>query len=190
MEPSWHPLDKAFADVPHAVIGAVAANQYMPARHTADVDFAVAATDRERVEATLTTAGWTRLHELALREPLTGWAWKAPAGSPVEVIVIPGPWGEELVEAAMQNRLDNLPMATLPHLVALKMVAGRAVDAADITRMLGHCDDVTLEVVRALCRKVLRSAEELEDLEQLIELGRLEYGPDDMNPEGLSELER
>jgi hypothetical protein len=190
VEASWHPLEQAFGDVPHAIIGAVAANQYMPARQTADVDFAVAATDRTKAEAALQTAGWTCLHELALRPPLTGWAWQAPTGRPVEVIIVPSPWGEELVAAAMRNRLGSLPMATLPHLVALKMVAARAIDAADITRMLGHCDDATLELVRAVCHKVLGSEEELKDLEQLIELGRLEYGIESPGPEGPFELGR
>ncbi len=84
----------------------------------------------------------------------------------------------------MRNRLGSLPMATLPHLVALKMIAGRAIDAADITRMLGHCDDATLALVRAVCHKVL-SKEELKDLEQLIELGRLEYGVESPDQTGL-----
>jgi hypothetical protein len=186
VDASWQRLDAAFDDVRHAVIGAVAANHYMPARYTTRVAFAVAATDREKAAVRLTQAGWSRLHELALRAFLTGWAWQAPTAGPIEVIVVPGRWGDKLVDAAMRNCLDNLPIATLPHLVALKMVSGRSVDAGDITRMLGHCDDATLEVVRAVCRKVLGSRD-LVDLERLIELGRLECGPESARPPGPSE---
>ena len=45
---------------------------------------------------------------------------------------------------------------------------------------LGHQDALTLEAVRSVAHRVL-GPEELADLDQLIELGRLEYGP---RPEG------
>jgi hypothetical protein len=168
-------LDSAFGPLPHAVIGAVAANQYMPARQTADIDFALAERDVDSVTAALRQSGWTRLHPLSLRLPLTGWTWETGKKQSVDVITIPGVWGEEVVDTAAAHRVGGLPMATLPHLVALKMVAGRATDAADLTRMLGHQDDLTLETVRAVVRKVVGS-DEMADLDQLIELGRLEYG--------------
>ena len=48
-------------------------------------------------------------------------------------------------------------------------------DLADITRMLGQADEGTLASVREFFRQVLPEAHE--DLESLIELGRLEMGP-------------
>jgi hypothetical protein len=83
----------------------------------------------------------------------------------------------------MANRAANLPMAPLPHLIILKMIAGRTTDAGDIARMLGHQDALTLEAVRTVARRVLEESE-LADLDQLIELGRLEYGrpPMDRGP--------
>jgi hypothetical protein len=78
------------------------------------------------------------------------------------------------VASAQCNLGWGLPLATLSHLVTLKLLAGRAQDGADITRMLGHQDELTIQSVRAVVRKVLGDAE-IEDLDQLIELGRLEY---------------
>jgi len=74
----------------------------------------------------------------------------------------------------MANRASGPPFAGLPHLVILKMIAGRAIDGGEIARLLGHEDALTLEVVRLVARRVL-GAEELIDLDRLIELGRLEY---------------
>lgn len=173
---SWADLDAAFADVAHAVIGAVAANEYMPARYTADLDFAVAGSETDAADQALRRAGWSRRNDLVLRAPLTGSAWTAADGRAVDVITVPDAWGDELVADAMRNRRRGMPMATLPHLVALKLISGRSIDAGDLTRMLGHQDAVALEAVGAVARRVL-AAEELADLERVIELGRLKFGP-------------
>ncbi len=168
-------IDAAFGSVPHAIIGAVAANQFMPARQTMDIDFAIAQRDVDLATEALHAAGWRLQHELVVRPPLAGVTWQSADDQPVDVIIVPGRWGEAVVDSAMANRADGLPMASLPHLVILKMIAGRATDAGDITRMLGHQDALTLEAVRTLARRVLQESE-LADLDQLIELGRLEYG--------------
>jgi hypothetical protein len=178
---SLEELDASFRSVPRAVIGAVAANRFMPPRHTGDIDFAISERDETEAVAVLQEAGWRRHRPLALRPPLTGFAWQTADGSWVDVITVPGGWGQELVDSAMANRARGLPIAALPQLVILKMIAGRSIDAGDISRMLGHQDAITLEAVRAVARRVL-GAEELSDLDQLIELGQLEYRP---RPEGL-----
>lgn len=166
----------AFEDAAFAVIGAVAANQYMPSRSTADIDFAIAQDDETTVTESLIKAGWRRGRALQLRPPLTGWSWATEGGIPVDVISVPGNWGRDLVEKAALNVLDGLPTATLPHLVVLKLFAGRLADGSDISRMLGHQEDPMLQAVRILAGKVLQDPQDLEDLEQLIELGRLEFG--------------
>ncbi|MGP8159691.1 MAG: hypothetical protein ACLQGJ_00490 [Candidatus Dormibacteria bacterium] len=178
---SFEERDASFGSVPRAVIGAVAANRFMPPRHTSDIDFAISERDENDAGTVLRAAGWHRRRPLALRPPVSGFAWQTADGSWVDVITVPGVWGRELVDSAMANRAGGLPVAALPHLVMLKMLAGRSIDAGDISRMLGHQDALTLEAVRMVARKVL-GAEELADLDQLIELGRLEYGP---GPEGL-----
>jgi hypothetical protein len=167
--------DASFGSVPRAVIGAVAANRFMPPRQTRDLDFAVCDRDEAAAGASLEAAGWQRVRPLPLRPPITGFAWHAADGAPVDVITVPGVWGRELVDTAMASREGGAPFATLPHLILLKMIAGRTVDGGDIARMLGHQDALTLEAVRLVARRVL-GPEELQDLDQLIELGRLEYG--------------
>jgi hypothetical protein len=174
IEGKWLLLDRAFGEVPHAVIGAVACNQHMPSRYTADIDFAVAVEQDDEAVAALERAGWSRVRELALRPPLTGWEWRDGDGLPADVIAVPGAFGEALVASARDNLGGGLPLATLSHLVTLKLLAGRAQDAADITRMLGHQDELTLQSVRAVVCKVLGGGQ-LEALDQLIELGWLEY---------------
>ncbi|MGD1052975.1 MAG: hypothetical protein ABR950_04015 [Candidatus Dormibacteria bacterium] len=167
--------DQSFGSVPRAVIGAVAANRFMPPRQTSDLDFAVSDRDEAEAVAALEAAGWRRVRPLVLRPPLGGSAWRAADGAPVDVLTVPGVWGRELVGTAMANREGGPPFATLPHLVLLKMIAGRIVDGGDLARMLGHQDALTQEAVRMVARRVL-GPEELADLERLIELGRLEYG--------------
>jgi hypothetical protein len=174
IEDEWLMLDRAFGVVPHAVIGAIACNQHMPPRHTMDIDFAVAVERAGEAVAALERAGWRLVRTLALRPPLQGWAWRDEDGRPADVIAVPGAFGEALVASAQCNLGWGLPLATLSHLVTLKLLAGRAQDGADITRMLGHQDELTIQSVRAVVRKVLGDAE-IEDLDQLIELGRLEY---------------
>lgn len=166
----------AFGDAGFAVIGAVAANQYMPSRSTADIDFAIAQDNETLVTNRLRQAGWTRGRALQLRPPLTGWSWTTDGHIQVDIISVPGGWGKDLVEKAAQNVLDGLPTVTLPHLVVLKLFAGRMADGGDISRMLGHQEEPMLELVRLLARRLLQDPQDLEDLEQLIELGRLEYG--------------
>ncbi len=178
-------FDAAFGSVPHAIIGAVAANRFMPARQTMGIDFAIAQRDVDVAAETLRGAGWRMQHELVVRPPLAGVAWQSADDQPVDVTIVPGRWGGALVDSAMANRADGLPMASLPHLVILKMIAGRTTDAGDIARMLGHQDAITIEAVRTVARRVLQEPE-LADLDQLIELGRLEYGPPPMEgPAGI-----
>jgi hypothetical protein len=55
----------------------------------------------------------------------------------------------------------------------MKYHASRMQDLADISRMLGQADTEMLAAVRALFAQWL--PDEMEDLESLIQLGRLEY---------------
>jgi hypothetical protein len=60
----------------------------------------------------------------------------------------------------------------MPYLILLKMSAQRAQDWADASRILGWASDAELDKVRAAVKRY--AAEDLEDLESLIFIGRQE----------------
>jgi hypothetical protein len=157
-----------------AVTGAVAANAYMPPRQTADLDLAVQAADLDEAALALTAAGWKLLGNLSLYEDLTGTAWKLGRNE-LDLIGLPGTWGRAAVTAAQDNkRVSSLPTLTLAYVVMMKLISARPQDSADISRMLGPASGETLKAVRAVVKK-WRSAD-VEDLEQMIVAGQLEYG--------------
>jgi hypothetical protein len=58
----------------------------------------------------------------------------------------------------------------------MKFQASRTVDLADIARMLGLADDVALERVRSVFERFAPG--DMQDLESLVTLGKLEMGRD------------
>jgi hypothetical protein len=60
----------------------------------------------------------------------------------------------------------------LPYLVLMKLAASRTTDLSDISRMLGQTSDQDLDEVRKIVE--MYDATSLEDLESLIQLGKLE----------------
>ncbi|MDW8317185.1 MAG: hypothetical protein RMN53_04950 [Anaerolineae bacterium] len=158
------------ASVPWAVVGAVATRLYMPERMTQDLDIAIAAAEAARVRQLLADAGFEHVGELSIG----GSSWRAPDGQRVGVIEGTEPWWPKALAEAQTNRdADGLPILPLPYLVLMKMTASRPVDLGDLARMLGQADDEALRRVREFFR-AHASAEDCDDLESLIALGRLE----------------
>ncbi len=170
----WTDALASLGGVRHAVAGAVAANTYMPPRQTADIDAAVCLPDLPGAEEALHQAGWTRGGTLRLGGGLRGSAW-VRAGRELDLRGLPGRWGGEAIAAAQRNVVDGRPTLTLAHLVVAKLISGRAVDVADLSRMLGAADEEALAAVRGAVTRHLPDARD--DLEQLIVLGKLEYEP-------------
>jgi hypothetical protein len=168
----WTEALASLGGVRHAVAGAVAANTYMPPRQTADIDAAVRLPDLPGAEEALRQAGWTRRGTLRLGGGLRGSAW-GRAGRELDLLGLPGRWGEEAITAAQRNVVDGRPTLTLEHLVVAKLISGRAVDVADLSRMLGAASAEALAAVRGAVTRHLPDARD--DLEKLIVLGRLEY---------------
>jgi hypothetical protein len=87
-----------------------------------------------------------------------------------------------VVQALLQPRIgaDGQPVISLPYLVLMKLAASRTTDISDISRMLGQASDVELDEVRKTIPQSGRYANEkydrnsLEDLESLIQLGKIE----------------
>ncbi len=162
-------LSQALRGVEWAVVGAAATRLYMPERATVDLDVAVKVEDGPRTREALKSAGFTYQGELAVG----GSSWRTPDGFPVDVFEFRQPWLAQAIREAQSNRdRQGLPVFPLPFLVLLKILAGRVQDLADVTRMLGQADEAALAAIRALFAQWLPA--EREDLESLIELGRLE----------------
>jgi hypothetical protein len=153
-------------DVNYAVVGARAAALYMPPRHTQDLDVLLDAEALPRVQAALTTAGAIRLGPLAIG----GETWRLAKGTELDIIVLDRPW----VAAALAHAVTRLGerYLALPYLALMKLEAGRTQDLADVARMLGYAAEADLAAVRAVVQR--HRPGDLEDLEALIVLGRLE----------------
>ena len=165
----WPSLDPILAPIRWAVIGAVATRHYMPERATRDLGVAVCAEDAEEVRKRLAGAGWRQVGDLTVG----GATWEGPQGESLDVLEgWEEWWGKALEMAARSRDPRGLPILPLPYLVLTKLRAGRLQDIGDVGRMLGLADDAALADVRRVVSD--ESAEDAEDLEALIALGRLE----------------
>ena len=86
------------------------------------------------------------------------------------MVVFRDSWVEDAVRNPVSGE-DGLPYIALPYLVLMKLKAGRLQDLADIGRMLGCADDSSMEAVKRITGRYRP-----EDLDSLIQLGKLEYG--------------
>ncbi len=165
----WPELGKVLRDVPWAIVGAVATRRYMPERATTDLDIAILPADAPTTRVLLEAAGF--VYQAALS--IGGTAWRAPDGTPVDVIEGHEAWWQEALADAATNRDEQgSPILPLPYLVLMKLTASRVQDIADVTRMLGGASDDDLARVRAIAGR--HAADLREDIESLISLGRME----------------
>ncbi len=92
----------------------------------------------------------------------------------VDIIGLPSDWGRTAIATAQDNIVGGIPTLTLPFLVITKLISSRAQDTAALSRALGAADDAARDQVRAAVRHYRPS--DAEDIERLIELGKLEFG--------------
>ncbi|HJN17104.1 MAG TPA: hypothetical protein QGH10_16480, partial [Armatimonadota bacterium] len=112
---------------------------------------------------------WERMGDLTIG----GTIWRSPEGVEVDILVCAEPWVGSAIAAAGDNRDgDGLPVLPLPYIVLLKLRSSRAIDVADLSRMLGLADDEALAEVRDKVQEFAPA--DAEDLEAIIELGKLE----------------
>lgn len=169
----WPDLSDVFAELPWAVVGAVATRLYMPERMTRDLDVAIYAGDSIAAHQKLMAADWVQTGQLHIG----GTSWRAIDGAELDLIEASAEWWPAALREAQSNRdLQGLPILPLPYLVLMKFQAGRVNDIADITRMLGQANEAQLDDTRRLFLKF--DPDGLEDLESLIVLGRLELEGD------------
>lgn len=162
-------MDLSPIKTPFAIVGAIATRLYMPERVTHDIDLFVHAEDRNALSEELVQLGFANQGELSIG----GSTWTGADGQQLDVIESNDPWARDAIISA--NRApDGSPVVRLPYLVLLKLRASRFQDTADLSRMLGLADPGTLDEVRDIV--AIYQPEDLEDLESLITLGRLEFG--------------
>jgi hypothetical protein len=161
------------AGIRHAVIGGVAVIRYMPQRETRDLDFGVAVQDAPVVRQRVAALGWKYVGPLRAGT-YGGSAWDTPQGNHVDILYLPDALAQELLAAAEDNRFDGMPTATLSHMVLLKLESGRGQDVTDVMRMMGHRSDAEVAQVRRFL--VAHRYPDMEDYDQTVLLGRLEYG--------------
>lgn len=166
---TWPDLSTVLTAVPWAVVGAVATRLYMPERLTRDLDIAIWAGDSAVVHRKLAAAGFVNLGDLSIG----GATWETPNGQLIDIIEGRESWWPQALAEAQTNRdAVGLPILPLSYLIYMKMQASRPQDLGDLARMLGQADDDSLNKVRAFFRQY--SPDDLEDLESLIKLGKLE----------------
>lgn len=163
----WPDLRPILEGIPWAIVGAVATRAYMPERMTDDLDILVHRDNGEEVRQRLEAAGYQILGSLAI----SGVLFRSPEGVEVDVIFGDFPWINEALAHPRQDPA-GYPVLDLPYLVLMKLMASRLQDAADLARMLGLASDEDLERVREVVAR--HAPEEMDDLESLIFLGRVE----------------
>ena len=168
----WPNLSDVLGDIHWAVVGAVGMRLYAPERTTADLDIVIGVQDHAACNNALLTAGWKRRQELSIG----GTTWETPEGIEVVVLTSDATWLAEALSQAEEN-LDRqgLPILPLPYLALMKFQAGRTLDLADLTRMLGLASEEDLDRTRTLFAD--HELDALDDLESLMLLGRLEMKP-------------
>lgn len=144
----------------------------MPERMTRYLGVAIAAPNAQLVRQQLQAAGFSYQGELSIG----GSHWLTPNGQELDVLEGTESWWPAALQEAQSNRdLQGLPVLPLPYLALLKFRASRLQDVADLSRMLGQANEAQLAQVRATFTQYL-TAEDLEDLENIIMLGQLETG--------------
>ena len=167
---SWPDLAQVLGAIPWSVIGAVAAPTHLPERAADDLDILVHTRDAGHVERRLEQGGWL----CAGRSAIDRSTWIGPDGDNLRVLAGSLKWVDDaLARAGNSRNADGLPTLPLPHLVLLKLQSNSAQDVADIARILGAADEISLSQVRAVIAR--HAPQDTEDLEALIELGRHEH---------------
>ena len=166
---TWPDLSTVLTAVSWAVVGAVATRLYMPERLTRDLDIAIWVGDFAVVHRELVAAGFVNQGALSIG----GATWQTLDGQLIYMIEGRESWWPQALAEAQTNRdAAGLPILPLSYLIYMKMQASRPQDLGDLARMLGQADDNSLDKIRAFLRRY--APDDLEDLESLIKLGKLE----------------
>jgi hypothetical protein len=165
----WPDLRGILEDIPWVIVGGVATRAYMPERTTKDMDILIRREDERIALERLQQANYKTESPLALG----GWVVRSPEDVEVDVLLGHQVW---LPAALAHPRFDpaGYPVIDLPYLVLMKMESSRSLDIGDLGRLLGLASDQDLDRVRQVVKQY--SPQDVQDLESLIYLGKLELG--------------
>jgi hypothetical protein len=153
--------------VDYVIVGGVATRLYMPERMTDDLDILIHEDEAERAYQNLHEQMARRMGDLSIG----GTSWELPDKTILDIITSQREW---VTTALRYPRMgaDGQPVISLAYLVLMKLEASRTTDISDISRMLGLASEVELNEVRKTIE--IYDPNSLEDLESLIQLGKIE----------------
>ena len=160
-------LKNIFIRTPFVITGGIATRLYMQERMTLDLDIVVLSEDSADAERELKKAGCVRKGILSIG----GSTWILPDKTDLDMIVLTKSWAEEAIRHPRTGP-DGLPYIDLPYLVLMKLRSSRAQDIADISRMMGNAEEKSAKKTKQVVGR--HFPDDLEDLESLIYLGKLE----------------
>ena len=170
-EPLSFTMDfRTLLSVPFTIIGGQATKAYMPPRNTLDWDLLVHADNLAQARSDLERAG---AHSFAALT-IPGFSCRLATGDALDVIASDAPW---LATALARPNHDQSgqPILALPFLVLMKLTSARVQDLADVSRMLACAAPAAVADCRTTIAAHLPDA--LDDLQSLLDLGRLERSP-------------
>ena len=135
-------LNLIIRQAPFVVIGGVATRLYMPERMTLDLGILINAGDARLIYQDLEAAGGKKIGDRSI----PGSQWQLADNTSADVLEGEDKWVREAV-LNPNYAPDGLPVIDLPYLVLMKLAASRTQDLADVSRMLGLADEITLSLI-------------------------------------------
>ncbi len=170
---------KVLSNIPFMIVGAHAANAYMPARNTHDVDLLVKSEDFPNAEQCLQESSWIKSSDLLFPNAklgLFGSAWhRDKAGEEIDLLSSNQPWVTEAFETSTVQDQNGARIIPLPFIILMKIDSARTVDQGDLGRMLGRLDDSQIEKIIAVVERHYDDYQAPDDIRQYAEFGRWEY---------------
>lgn len=172
---NFEKLPEILSDIRWAVIGAVALRKYAPERMTQDIDILVDQEQMSEAKSVLLNNDFTDPSQLSFsNNDLSGFSLSGKQFE-IDVITSTEDWVTDGLKNAQDNRdRQNLPILPMKYLIFLKLRSMRTQDFADLSRILGHCSESTYSEIRHWI--INRRPDFDEDLDQIRELGQIEYG--------------
>ena len=156
---------------PYVITGGIATKLYMAEINSSNLDIFVLSEDAESITKELQNSNAYYLQDW----DYGGTLWVLPDDTLFSVIYLSEPWAKDAVYNPNFSP-NGLPVVKLKYLVLTKLQLSRFEDLADLSRMLGGATESKLDEVRKIVR--LYYPEALEDMEQILWAGRLEYETD------------